>query len=72
MHIKIRHFVTVAVLVGAALLSGCDPYANNSTGSTKINEITVYGDIRCVLAVQARGNTISCDWDHPGSLPIQH
>lgn len=50
----------------AASLSACDPYANNGTGDTKVNEITVYGNIRCVLAVQSSSNTISCDWDHPG------
>lgn len=52
----------LAVLV----LAACDPYANNGTGNTKVNEITVYGDVRCVLVTQSNSNAISCDWDHRG------
>jgi hypothetical protein len=55
------------VLIAALLLCGCDQYANNTTGNTRINEITAYGNIRCVLVVSSASNTISCDWDHPGS-----
>lgn len=56
----------IAVAVMALALAGCDEYANNGTGTTKINEITVYHAVRCVLVTQSSSNTIACDWDHPG------
>jgi hypothetical protein len=60
-----KHIAALAALT--VLLAGCDPYANNGTGNTKINEITVYGNVRCVLVVQGSSNTITCDWDHAGA-----
>lgn len=61
---------TAALILAALLLAGCDQYANNATGTTRVNEITIYGNVRCVLIVATKSNAITCDWDHPGATQV--
>lgn len=61
-----KTYIAATVLV---LLAGCDQYKNMS-GTTRVNEITVYGSVPCVMAVGENGAlAISCDWNSRKGAP---
>jgi hypothetical protein len=61
----------IIILSMCAALSACDPYKNNLTGNTKVNEVTVYGDVPCAMAVGSSGAlALSCDWSRHAAQAV--